>query len=276
MKSFLIFAGPFKRALVLSVFLHVIIFAAIGFSNYFIAPTKKAPLNYVSVNLVGFPGGGGGGGGSGLPAGTSGGEKSAQPAAGQKETMKQLTVPQKAAPEASTSLRHPVEKLAKSKEKTPPKKLAIPPPGPGSEKPAPAGSTTGGGGSGIGGGGGSGLRIGVGEGPGGGFGGGYGDSLGTASFPYAYYLQIIIDRVSSNWFTAINNLDLSGEYQSIVYFRIQKNGQISDLKIEQSSGLPALDLSARRAVELAAPFPPLPRDFENDYLVIHLIFERSK
>ncbi|MGB9893691.1 MAG: TonB family protein, partial [Candidatus Saccharicenans sp.] len=114
-----------------------------------------------------------------------------------------------------------------------------------------------------------------GEGPGG-FGGGYGEPFGTSSFPFTYYLQIIIDRVSSNWFTAVNNLDYSGEYQAAVYFKILKNGQITDLKIEQPSSLPALDLTARRAVELAAPFPPLPRDFENDYLVIHLIFERSK
>ncbi|MGB9835869.1 MAG: TonB family protein [Candidatus Saccharicenans sp.] len=280
MKSFLLSSGPFKRALILSFFLHVIIFALVGFSNYLTAPSKKGLVHYVNLNFVGLPGGGGGSGSGGGGGGTGGapGKPQEQPAAAaKKETMKELTVPQKAAPPAGTSLRHPVEK-AKSKTKETPKKAEISAPVPGATSAGSkeAGVTEGSGGTG-GGGGGSGLRIGVGEGGGGGgFGYGYGDPLGTGSFPYTYYLQIIIDRVSSNWFTAINNLDFTGEYQSVIYFKILRNGQIADLKIEQPSNLPALDLTARRAVELAAPFPPLPRDYENDYLVIHLIFERSK
>ncbi|MBC7349434.1 MAG: TonB C-terminal domain-containing protein [Candidatus Aminicenantes bacterium] len=231
-------------------------------------------IHYVNLNFVSLPGGGGGAGGR-RPGPV--GEKAGQPeAVASKETMKELTVPQKAQPQAGSSLRHPVEKAPATKKPTPRKKTEISAPQPGTTTKAAKGTETGqAGGSGSGGGGGSGLRIGVGEGPGG-FGTGYGDPLGTSSFPYTYYLQIIIDRVSSNWFTAINNLDYSGEYQSVIYFKILRNGQVADLKIEQPSDLPALDLTARRAVELAAPFPPLPRDFESEYLVVHLIFERSK
>jgi protein TonB len=235
-------------------------------------------VHYVNLNFVGLPGGGGGGSGTGggQPGGQAGGEKAvAPPPAPRKETMKELTVPRKTQPEPSSSLRHPVEKPVK--DKTPAKKTVISAPQPATQKPEQTAGQAGGAGAGTsaGSGGGSGLRIGVGEGPGG-LGGGYGDPFGTSAFPYTYYLQIIINRVSSNWFTAINNLDYSGEYQSVIYFKIQKNGQISDLKIEQPSGLPALDLTARRAVELASPFPPLPGVFESDFLVIHLIFERSK
>jgi len=281
MKSFLLESGPFKRAIILSFFLHVIIFALVGFSNYLTAPSKKGMVHYVNLNFVGLPGGGSGGsgvgGGGGSPGGSPG-EPGGQPAATpKKETMKELTVPQKVSQPASNSLRHPVEKQKSSKPKETPKKAEISAPLPGA---TPSGTQGTGQTSGSGGtaGGGSGLRIGVGEGGGGGggFGYGYGDPLGTSSFPYTYYLQIIIDRVSSNWFTAINNIDFTGEYQSVIYFKILRNGQVADLKIEQPSNLPALDLTARRAVELAAPFPPLPRDYENDYLAIHLIFERSK
>jgi len=269
----------------MSVFLHLIVFALVSFSGYLNGSKDKGLVHYVNLNFVGLPGGpgGGGGGGSGGGSGPGGsgsggpGGSNNQPAA-RKETMKELTVPQKAQPESQSSLRYPEEKTArtKTKEKTPPKKTAIQAPQPGVETgTVTEGQAIGTGGTGTGGGGGSGLRIGVGEGPGGG-GFGYGDPLATSSFPYTYYLQIIIDRVSGNWFTATSNLNFSGEYQSVIYFKILKNGQIADLKIEQPSNLPALDLSARRAVELAAPFPPLPRDFENDYLVIHLIFERSQ
>jgi protein TonB len=278
MKSSLLGSGPFKRALILSLFLHIIIFALVGFSNYLTAPSKKGMVHYVNLNFVGLPGGGGGGSGSGSSGtpGGSPGEPGGQPSASpKKETMKELTVPQKAGQPASSSLRHPVEKPKSSKTKETPKKTEISAPLPGATSGGTQTSGQAGGGSGTGGGG-SGLRIGVGEGGGGGFGYGYGDPLGTSSFPYTYYLQIIIDRVSSNWFTAVNNIDFTGEYQAVIYFKILRNGQIADLKIEQPSNLPALDLTARRAVELAAPFPPLPRDYENDYLAIHLIFERSK
>jgi protein TonB len=274
----------FKRALILSLFLHAIVFAMVGFSNYLTSPGKSGMVHYVNLNFVGLPGGGGGGGGGGTAGGRPGlpgttEEKPAEaPPPDKQETMKELTVPQKAQTETEASLRHPVEEArASSQKKTPPKKAEISAPAPKDQKAAQADQPgqTGGTGTGGTGGGGSGLRIGVGEGSGG-FGSGYGDPLGTSSFPYTYYLQIIIDRVSSNWFTAIHNLDYSGDYQSVIYFKILRNGQITDLKIEQPSGLPALDLTARRAVELAAPFPPLPRDFESEYLVIHLIFERSK
>ncbi len=277
MKSSLLMSNSFKRAVVLSAFSHIVLFALIGFSNQLAGPGKTGMVHYVNLNFVGLPGGGGGGGGSG--PGPGGGQPGQPAPAAQKETMKELTVPQKTPAGSESTLRHPVETdRPTGKKPAPAKKTEISAPQPGTQAAGARGSETGqagGTGTGSGGGGGSGLRIGVGEGPGG-FGRGYGDPLGTSSFPFTYYLQIIIDRVSSNWFTATGHLDYSGEYQSVIYFKILRNGQVADLKIEQPSELPVLDLTARRAVELAAPFPPLPRDYENDYLVVHLIFERSK
>lgn len=273
MRASAIRSSSFKRAVILSVFLHIILFALIGFSNQLTGPKKTGMIHYVSLNFVSPPGGSGGG-----RSGSAGEKARPEEAPARKETMKELTVPQKARSQAESTLRHPVEKTPTAKKPAAPKKTEISAPQPGTTTSSTArGAETGqagGSGSSGGGEGGSGLRIGVGEGPGG-F-GGFGDLLGTSSFPYTYYLQIIIDRVSSNWFTATSNLDYSGEYQSVIYFKIWHNGQIADLKIEQPSDLPVLDLTARRAVELAAPFPPLPRDFEGEYLVVHLIFERSK
>ena len=120
---------------------------------------------------------------------------------------------------------------------------------------------------------GTGLRIGTGTGPGG---PGYGGGGGFSDFPYTYYLQIITDRVSTNWFTSLVDPGVSGNFQTIILFRINKDGQVSDLKVEESSGITPLDLSALRAVKASSPFPPLPRDYDKAYLVIHLIFEHSK
>ena len=129
---------------------------------------------------------------------------------------------------------------------------------------------------------GSGVRIGGGGSGTGGTGSGaaagsaFSSQIGLSNFPYTYYLQIIIDKVSGNWFTSLVDPGISGNFQTTVHFKIQKNGQVSDLKIEESSGIRSLDMSALRAVQTSAPFPPLPRAYEDDYLGIYLIFEHSK
>ncbi len=69
---------------------------------------------------------------------------------------------------------------------------------------------------------------------------------------------------------------MSGTFQTQVFFKIYRNGQISDLKVENSSGIQALDLSALRAIQTSAPFPPLPSEYDGQYLGLHLIFEHSK
>ena len=46
--------------------------------------------------------------------------------------------------------------------------------------------------------------------------------------------------------------------------------------MENPSGIVSLDLSARRAIENAAPFAPLPNDFTSQYLVVHFEFEWEK
>ena len=58
----------------------------------------------------------------------------------------------------------------------------------------------------------------------------------------------------------------------VVYFRLRRNGTVSDIRIEQGSGNSYFDRTALRAVRSAAPFPPLPRAFSESYLGIHFTF----
>jgi TonB family protein len=85
-----------------------------------------------------------------------------------------------------------------------------------------------------------------------------------------------MDRVSSSWFTSLVDPGVAGSFQTTVMFKILRNGQIADLKVEVPSGLSSLDLSALRAVQTAAPFPPLPSEYEDQFLIIHLVFEHAK
>lgn len=258
-------SASFRRAVIWSLTAHVILFLFILLSPYIPRPSRKGLVHY--VNVISVPGGGGGG----APAVT---EAMADTEIPERETLRDLTTPQKLEQETPSTLRHPVDK-PKRESKPPAKKKAViqkPKRTTPSQVQKPASGTSKGSGAG------SGIRFGTGSGPGGGLGLGssYSSQIGLSSFPFTYYLQIIIDRVSSNWFTSLVDPGLKGTFQTTVFFRILRTGRISGLKIEESSGVRSLDLSALRAIQSAEPFPPLPREYEDDYLGIHLIFEHSK
>jgi TonB family protein len=262
----------FKRAVVFSAVFHTVLFTVIAISPSMTKPVQKGMIHYVSLGGFASQGGAGGTGGSG----GGGGLKAAVQPPAKRETLRDLAVASKVKPEVKPSMTYPVNKPRKDKKGRDEKKAVISKPQPNlqgvpADKAVATGSTTG---EGTGG---SGLRIGLGEGPGGGGSGpGYGDQIGLSGFPYQYYLQIISDRVSSSWFTSLVDPGVSGTFFATVYFKILRNGQVTDLKVKESSGIQSLDMSAQRAIQISAPFPPLPSDYEGDYLGIHLIFEHSK
>jgi len=86
-------------------------------------------------------------------------------------------------------------------------------------------------------------------------------------FTYGYYLDRLLSLIDANW----TRPSLGGGVYAIITFHIQRDGSLSDLRIGQSSGYNSFDLAALRAVQNAAPFPPLPRAYNHDDLGIHLI-----
>jgi len=245
----------FRTAVILSIMAHLALFLLILVSPSLPKSSQKGMIHY--VNLISLPGGSGAGGGGGESE-----VSEAETPLEKRETLKDLTTPQKFQEEPSSSLRHPEEKPKKEIKVKKEKKAVI--------RQSPKGKSKGGSGPGTG----AGLSIGLGKGTG--FGSGYASQIGLSSFPFTYYLQIIMDRVSANWFTSLVDPGVSGSFQTTVYFKIYKNGQISSVEVEESSGIRSLNLSAVRAIHSSAPFPPLPREYEEEYLGIHLIFEHSK
>lgn len=271
--------AAFKKAVIISCTVHMILFLLILLSPHFPKPSRKGMIHY--VNLISFPGGGGGGGGSpgGSPPEGGGGEKEqvVETSVPARETLRDLTTPQKLQQETAPSLRHPVEKPKKEKKPKTQKKAVIQKPQNTSKKTSQTsktGTTKAGSGAGTG----SGIRIGVGSGSGtgGGFGSEFSSQIGLSNFPFTYYLQILVDKISSNWYPSQVSAGISGDFHTTVFFKIFRSGQISVVDIEESSGIRTLDLSAVRAVQNSAPFPPLPDDYEDEYLGIHLIFEHNK
>ncbi len=88
-------------------------------------------------------------------------------------------------------------------------------------------------------------------------------------FKFGYYLELIKERISNAW----SPPPVGGKTVATVYFRITRNGDVSDLKLEQSSGSEMFDKSALRAVSEVAPLPPLPAGFKGKWLGVHFEFE---
>jgi protein TonB len=89
-----------------------------------------------------------------------------------------------------------------------------------------------------------------------------------ADFPFSYYVQQLVSLIGANWFRP----DVPDGAVCTVAFRIQRSGQVTDVKIEASSGVSYYDRAAVRAIDAANPLPPLPNDYRNEQLGVHLRF----
>lgn len=93
--------------------------------------------------------------------------------------------------------------------------------------------------------------------------------LDGASFETPTYLNILFAKIKNRW----DNPYQGGEKTSCtIYFTVLQNGGVVDAIVERSSGVPAFDQSALRAVMSSKP-PPLPLEYSGTQLGIHLDFQ---
>jgi TonB family protein len=98
---------------------------------------------------------------------------------------------------------------------------------------------------------------------------GTGSSLDiTGEFCCPGYIATMIDRIRGAW-----NQNQGAKGQLIVKFTIQRDGRLTDYTIEKPSGSTPLDLAALRAVAVTKTLPPLPNEFPNPTLTVHLSFQ---
>ncbi|HKB70605.1 MAG TPA: TonB family protein [Thermoanaerobaculia bacterium] len=91
----------------------------------------------------------------------------------------------------------------------------------------------------------------------------------SADFNYSYYVTQMLVSIGANWFKPTDQ----AVAPPVIFFRIARDGSISDVRIERSSGLPFVDRAAQRAVMASSPLPPLPADFHESSLGVHLKFQ---
>jgi TonB family protein len=101
-------------------------------------------------------------------------------------------------------------------------------------------------------------------------GGGAGGYLDVANFCCPAYLATMSDMINRNWSSKQGTVGLTQ-----IRFVIQKDGRIADISVEKSSGRPDLDFLASRALQLAK-LPPLPAEYSEPALTVHVVFEYTR
>ncbi len=102
-------------------------------------------------------------------------------------------------------------------------------------------------------------------------GGGSGPRLDVANFCCPQYLVTMQDRILRNWESRQQSLGTTG-----VVFVVQRNGTLTDVAVEKTSGNAQLDFLATRALLLTRQLPPLPAEYPNQTLRVHLTFEYQR
>lgn len=92
--------------------------------------------------------------------------------------------------------------------------------------------------------------------------------LEGGDFPYTVYLEQMQRNIGKQWLRPL----MHGEPAATIYFRIQRDGTITDARIAVPSISGVFDRNALRAVMAASPLPPLPYGYNGKYLGVHLQF----
>jgi protein TonB len=108
----------------------------------------------------------------------------------------------------------------------------------------------------------------------GGFGvSGSGGDFGTK---YGWYVQVIQKKVADNWLKYEVDPKITTAQRVYITFDVARDGHPFNVRVEQSSGVPSLDVSATRALQRIDTFGPLPPDYNGSKISVEYWFDYSK
>ncbi len=108
--------------------------------------------------------------------------------------------------------------------------------------------------------------------------GGFGFTGGGGDFGdrYAWYVRVVQQKVSENWLKYEVDPSISSARRVYITFDVQRNGRPSNVQVEQSSGVPSLDISAMRAIQRIDTFGPLPSDYSGSKVSVEFWFDYKR
>lgn len=108
--------------------------------------------------------------------------------------------------------------------------------------------------------------------------GGFGITGGGGDFGnrYAWYVRVIQQKVAENWLKYEIDPSIKSAQRVYITFDVARDGHPSNVQIEQSSGVPSLDISAVRALQRINTFGPLPQDYSGNKISVEYWFDYHK
>jgi periplasmic protein TonB len=102
---------------------------------------------------------------------------------------------------------------------------------------------------------------------------GSGGDFGTR---YAWYVHVIQQKVAENWLKYDVDPRITSAQRVYITFDVARDGHPGNVQIEQSSGVPSLDISALRALQRIDTFGPLPADYPGNKITVEYWFDYKK
>jgi len=108
--------------------------------------------------------------------------------------------------------------------------------------------------------------------------GGFGFTGGGGDFGtrFAWYVQTVQRTVSQNWLKYEVDPRISSAQRVYITFDIARDGHPSNVSVEQSSGVPSLDISAVRAIQRIDTFGPLPPEYSGSKVSVEFWFDYKR
>lgn len=98
-------------------------------------------------------------------------------------------------------------------------------------------------------------------------------SVDASDFEFTYYLLQVRNRIGQSWGAPAGLVTNGQPVRCTVFFKIDRLGRISDVRLEDASGVTFFDQSAVRAVNISSPLPPLPAGYGGSTLGVHFGFQ---
>lgn len=91
---------------------------------------------------------------------------------------------------------------------------------------------------------------------------------------FSWYVDNVRRKITENWLRYEIDPHTPSGRRTYITFDINRDGAPSNVRIEQSSGIPSLDQSAVRALERIDTFGPLPGGYSGNRVSVEFWFER--
>jgi protein TonB len=103
-----------------------------------------------------------------------------------------------------------------------------------------------------------------------------GGAKGGFGTKYGWYVQVIQRKVSENWLKYEVDPRITTAQRVYITFDIARDGHPLNVQVEQSSGVPSLDVSAVRALQRIDTFGSLPPDYGGSKISVEYWFDYKR